>query len=180
MSSDEASSGVTYTTISSNYEEPSNVGARAGIALAGLRVRTRVPRVLGPIDEEVLVEDQPYAGAYSPIALSLVYIDDSNLEDESEDGPTDYLADGGYDDDDDDDDDLLGDDANDEDEEEASEEDEDEEEEEHLALADSTTAASLVVNPVPSAKETESLETDESAATPPPPPASCTTTRMSI
>ncbi|GJU99018.1 putative reverse transcriptase domain-containing protein [Tanacetum coccineum] len=188
ISSDEASSRVTYTSISSDYEEPSNVGARAGTALAGLRVRTRVPQVLSPIEEEVPVKDQPYAGAYSPIALSSGYIDDSDLEDKSEDGPMDYLADGGYDDDDDDED-LLGDDADDKDEEEASEEDEDkdEEDEEHLALADGkmifaerglirpqrnrierdentyryrlTTATSLVVDPVPSAEEIESFKT---------------------
>ncbi|GJW67895.1 hypothetical protein Tco_0122319, partial [Tanacetum coccineum] len=135
-------------------------------------------------DEEVLVEDQPYAAADLPTALSPGYIADSDLEedpkDESEDGPTDYLADGG---DDDDDDDSSGDDADDEDEEEASEEDKDEdeeEEEEHLAPADSTAVASLVVEPVPSAEETEPFETDESATTPPPPPAYRTTTRIYI
>ncbi|GJU25931.1 hypothetical protein Tco_1164552 [Tanacetum coccineum] len=89
----------------------------------------------------------------------------------SKDGPTDYPADGG-----DDVDDSSGDDADDEDDEEASKEDE----KEHLAPADSITAASLVVDPVPSADETEPFETNESAATPPPPPAYRTTARMSI
>ncbi|GKF43906.1 hypothetical protein Tco_0130458, partial [Tanacetum coccineum] len=59
---------------------------------------------------------------------------------------------------------LLGDDAYDE--EEASKEDE-EEEEEHLALADSSAATSPVMDPVPSAEDTEPFETNKSAATPP-------------
>nr|GEV73498.1 hypothetical protein [Tanacetum cinerariifolium] len=78
-----------------------------------------------------LLLDYPYAATNSPIALSPGYIADSDLEkdlkDESEDGPTDYLADRG---DDDDDDESSGDDSNDEDDKEASEEDEDEKEEE--------------------------------------------------
>ncbi|GJZ35399.1 hypothetical protein Tco_0581216 [Tanacetum coccineum] len=182
MSSDEASSGVTYTTISSNYEEPSNVGYLGVFVYRydGLPMHPIDPPlpdyVPGPEEPESIVCSSLRVGYQT---ISPGYIADSDPEDESEDGPTDYLADGGDDDDDSsrDDDDSSGDDADDEDEEEASKEDE---EEEHLAPADSTAAASLVVNPVPSAKETESLETDESAATPPPPPASCTTTRMSI
>nr|GEX13165.1 hypothetical protein [Tanacetum cinerariifolium] len=55
---------------------------------------------------------------------------------------------------------AKGDDAIDEDEEETSKEDEDEEEEENLASVDFTTDASLVVDPVPSAKETNLFETD--------------------
>nr|GFC12863.1 hypothetical protein [Tanacetum cinerariifolium] len=70
------------------------------------------------------------------------------LEDELEDGPIDYLADGG--DDDDDDNDSSRDDADDEDEEEAYEEDE----KEHLALTNSTDLASPVVDHVPSTKRT--------------------------
>ncbi|GKG55628.1 hypothetical protein Tco_0574522, partial [Tanacetum coccineum] len=61
------------------------------------------------------------------------YIADSDLEEDSEDGPVDYPADGGDDDDDDSSDDN-------EEEEEASEEEEAEEEEEHLATADSVVA----------------------------------------
>nr|GFD28591.1 hypothetical protein [Tanacetum cinerariifolium] len=72
-------------------------------------------------------------------------IDDSDPEDESEDGLTDYPADGG----DDDDDDSSGDDAD----------EEDEEEEEHLASADST-SVSLAVDHVLSTEETEPFETD--------------------
>ncbi|GJT78244.1 hypothetical protein Tco_1044969, partial [Tanacetum coccineum] len=131
---------------------------------------------LALLDEEVPIEDQPYAIADSPISLSPGYIADSDLEedpkDESEDGPMDYPVNKG----DDDDDDSSRDDADDEDE----EEDKEEEEEEHLASADSTAAASPVVNPVPSAEETEPFETNESVSTPPPPLAYRTTARMSI
>nr|GEY01954.1 hypothetical protein [Tanacetum cinerariifolium] len=129
-------------------------------------------------DKEVPVEDQPYVVSDSPIALSPGYIADSDLEEdlenESEDGPTDYPTDGG-----DDDDDSLGDDVNNEDEEKASGKDE-EEEEEHLALADSTAATSPVLDLFPSVEETGPFETDESATTPPPPSAYRTTARMSI
>ncbi|GKA48552.1 hypothetical protein Tco_0741510 [Tanacetum coccineum] len=203
MSSDEASSGVTYTSISSDYEEPSDVGSPGVVVYGydGLPMHPVDPpspdyvpgpeepeqapllpdyvsgpeylEYLAPSDEEVPIEDQPYAAADSPIALSPGYIVDSDPEDESEDGPMDYPADGG----DDDDDDSSRDDADDEDKEEAFEE----EEEGHLAHADSTTVASLVVDPVPSAKKTKPFETDESAVTPPPPPpAYRTTAKMSI
>nr|GEW78295.1 hypothetical protein [Tanacetum cinerariifolium] len=131
--------------------------------------------------KEVPVKDQPYVVADLPIALSSGYIADSDpkedLEDESEDGPTDYPVDG----DDDDDGDSLRNDADDEDKVEASEDEEDEEEdEEHLAPANSTTAASLVVDPIPFAEETQPFKTDEYTATPPPPLAYRTTARMSI
>ncbi|GJU48649.1 hypothetical protein Tco_1218204 [Tanacetum coccineum] len=173
MSSDKASSGVTYTSISSDYEE-SDLAPLSLDYVPGLEYL----EYLAPSDEEVPVEDQPNTATDSPIALSSGYIDDSDPEvdpeDESEDGPTDYPADRG---DDDDDDDSSRDDADDEDEEEASEEDEDED---HLAPADSTATASLVVDPVPSAEETDPFETDESSVTPPPPPAYRTTARMSI
>ncbi|GKE80481.1 hypothetical protein Tco_1550481, partial [Tanacetum coccineum] len=56
------------------------------------------------------------------------------------------------------------DDTDDEDEEPFEDEDDDEEEEEHLALADSSVVP--VVDPVPSAGDTEAFETDESAPTP--------------
>nr|GEV24772.1 putative reverse transcriptase domain-containing protein [Tanacetum cinerariifolium] len=141
-------------------------------------LRLEYREYLAPSDEEVPVVDQPYAAADLPITLSPSYIVDldseEDPEDESEDGPTDYPTDVG--DDDDYDDDSSGDDAEDEDEEEASEEDE-----EHLALTDFTAAASLVVDPIPSAEETDPFETDESTTTPPPPtPAYRTTTRMSV
>ncbi|GJT30359.1 hypothetical protein Tco_0910634 [Tanacetum coccineum] len=155
MSSDEASSGVTYTSISSDYEEPSDAGS---------------PRVV-IYRYDRLPMHLPYAADVSPTALSPGYIVVCDLEDESEYGPTDYPTNEG---DDDDDDDTSGDDADDEDEEEAFEEDK-----EHLAPADST-VVSPAVDPVPSAEEIEPFETDDSTATPPPPPAYCTTSRMSV
>ncbi|GKF76856.1 hypothetical protein Tco_0229326 [Tanacetum coccineum] len=123
--------------------------------------RPEYPKYLAPSDEEVLVEDQPYAVAYSPIALSLGYIVDSDIEEDpeedSENGSLDYPADGGDNDDDDS--------SDDDEEEEASEEGEAEEvEEEHLALADSVVAP--VVDHVPSSEDIEPFETDESEPTP--------------
>ncbi|GJU03122.1 putative reverse transcriptase domain-containing protein [Tanacetum coccineum] len=132
---------------------------------------TEYPEYLVQSDAENPIEDQPYAADASPTALASGYIADSDLDDESEDGPMDYPADEG----DDDDDDSSGDDADDEDEEEASEENK--EEEEHLALTNST-VVSPTVDTVPSTKETKLFETDESAATPPPPPAYRTTSRI--
>ncbi|GKA86972.1 hypothetical protein Tco_0808683 [Tanacetum coccineum] len=128
------------------------------------------PKYLALFNEEVPMEDQPYAVADSPIALSLGYVTDLDLEEDpkedSEDGPVDYPANGG----DGNDDDSFDDDE----EEEALEEQEDE----HLAPVDSVVAP--VVDHVPSSKETKPFETDESAATPPSPPACHTTTRISI
>ncbi|GJR38348.1 hypothetical protein Tco_1214032 [Tanacetum coccineum] len=72
-------------------------------------------------------------------------------------------ADEGDGDDEPSDDDTDDDDA-DHDEEPFEDEDEDEEEEEHLALADSSPIP--IVDPVPSAGDTEAFETDESAPTP--------------
>ncbi|GJW33086.1 hypothetical protein Tco_0053118, partial [Tanacetum coccineum] len=129
------------------------------------------PEYLAPSDEEVPVEDQPYAVADSPIALSLGYVADSDPEEDpeedSEDGLVDYPADGGDGDDDDSSDDV-------EEDEEASEEEEDE----HLAPADSVVAP--VVDNVPSFEETDPFKTDVSAATPPSPSAYRTTARISI
>ncbi|GKB15941.1 hypothetical protein Tco_0849864 [Tanacetum coccineum] len=125
------------------------------------------PEYLALSDEEVLVKDQPYVVADSPIALSPGYVANSDPEEDSEDGTVDYPADGG----DDNDDDSFDDD---EEEEEASKEEEDE----HLASADSVVAP--VVDLVPSSEETELFKTDESATTPPSPPACHTIARISI
>ncbi|GJX82015.1 putative reverse transcriptase domain-containing protein [Tanacetum coccineum] len=125
------------------------------------------PEYLAPSDEEVPVKDQPYVVADLPVALSPGYVADSDPEEDSEDGPVDYPADGGDGDDDDSSDD-------DEEEEEASEEGE----EEHLAPADSVVEP--VVDHVPYSEETQPFETDESAATPPSPPTYHTTARISI
>ncbi|GJX15744.1 reverse transcriptase domain-containing protein [Tanacetum coccineum] len=189
MSSDLASSEVTYTSISSHgdplawdvdffgLQEPNSPEAAPAspdyvpcpeepeqAPLSPDYVpRPEYPEYLAPSDKEVLVEDQPYAVADSPITLSPGYVADSDPEEDpkedSEDGPVDYLADGG----DGDDDDSFDDD---EEEEEASEDEEaeEEEEEEHLAPTDSVVAP--VIDHVPSSEETKPFETDESAPTP--------------
>ncbi|GKB62521.1 hypothetical protein Tco_0918707 [Tanacetum coccineum] len=179
MSLNSASSEVTYTSISSHgdplawavdffrLQEPDSPKAapasldylpgpkEPGQAplLPDYVPRLEYPEYLAPSNEEVPIEDQPYAVADSPIALSLGYVADSDPEEDFEDGPVDYPADGGDGDDDD------------EEEEEASEEEEaKEEEEEHLASTDSVVAP--VVDHVPSLEETEPFKTDESAPTP--------------
>ncbi|GKE94413.1 hypothetical protein Tco_1579268, partial [Tanacetum coccineum] len=127
-----------------------------------------------PSDDDIQVEDQPYADDASPIAESPRYIVDSDSMEEDTDADSidypDEPEDGEEDDDVDPEedpseehepaDDEDDDDTNDEDEEPT----EDEDEEEHLALADSSVV--LVVDHVPSARDTEAFETDESAPTP--------------
>ncbi|GKB17424.1 hypothetical protein Tco_0851347 [Tanacetum coccineum] len=189
MSLDSASSEVTYTSISSHgdplawavdffrLQEPDSPEAASASPnyvpgpeepeqaplLPDYVPGPEYPEYLALSDEEVLVEDQPYTIVDSPIALSLGYVANSDPEEDSEDGPVDYLADRG---------DSNDDDSSDNDERE------EEEEEEHLALADSVVAP--VVDRVPSSEETESFEIDESAATPPSPLAYRTTARISI
>ncbi|GJZ19214.1 hypothetical protein Tco_0555804 [Tanacetum coccineum] len=167
MSSDEASSRVTYTSISSDYEVPSDAGSPGVVVYRydGLPMHPVDPLSLDYVHGPEEPDQAPLLPDYIPGPEYPKYLapSDAEIPDESEDGPMDYPTDGG-----DDDDDSFGDDADYMDKEEASKEDE--EEEEHLAPADST-AISLAVDPVPSAEETEPFETDESAATPPPPPA---------
>ncbi|GKB58757.1 hypothetical protein Tco_0914943, partial [Tanacetum coccineum] len=105
---DSASSEVTYTSISS-------YGDLLGWAMDFFRLQEAEAAPASP-EYEVPIEDQPYAVADSPIALSLGYIADLDPEEDSEDGPVDYPADGGDNDDDDS--------SDDEEEEEASEEEE--------------------------------------------------------
>ncbi|GJV80554.1 hypothetical protein Tco_1516424 [Tanacetum coccineum] len=166
MSSDSASSEVTYTSISSHGDplawavdlfgpqEPDSPEAALASPdyVPGLDEPEQAPPSLdyipGPeypeylaqTNDEIIAEDQPYADYASPVVLFPGYVADSDPEEDSEDGPVDYPANGG-------DDDSFDDDE----EEEASEE------EEHLALADSVVAP--VVDLVPSSEET-----------PPPPP----------
>ncbi|GJR33616.1 hypothetical protein Tco_1209300 [Tanacetum coccineum] len=119
------------------------------------------PEYLVPSEDEAPMEDQPLPTDASPAALSPGYVPDSNPEEDpeedSEEEHADYPADGGDGDDEPSDDDS-DDDTDDDDEEPF------EEEEEHLAPADSS--AIPVVDPVPSAGDTEAFETNESAPTP--------------
>nr|GEZ51200.1 hypothetical protein [Tanacetum cinerariifolium] len=117
------------------------------------------PKYHVPLEDDMQVEDQPYADDASPTAESPGYIADSEsmeedsihypdeLEDDNEDSKedpkedhTNYPADGAHGD-----------------------EDDDEDEEEHLALADSSTVP--VIDPVPLAVDTEAFETDEAQKT---------------
>ncbi|GJY87945.1 hypothetical protein Tco_0502573 [Tanacetum coccineum] len=117
MSSDEASSRVTYTSISSDYEEPSDAGSPRVIVYGydGLPMHLVDPPspnyVPGPVEPKPgTVATRLRAGP----SLSPGYITDTDLKEdsknESEDGPADYPADRWDDDedDDDDDDDDLG------------------------------------------------------------------------
>ncbi|GJV72999.1 hypothetical protein Tco_1492994 [Tanacetum coccineum] len=213
MSSDNASSAVTYTSISSYsnglswgiplvnvgelpemdpYEEVAQQGQAHPLSPAyvpdPMELDEHVPVYVpesehpeyhAPSDDDIQVEDQPYADDASPIAESPGHIADSESmeedsidylyepEDDDEDtkeGPeedhTDYPTDGedGGDEPSDDNDD--DDDTDDEDEETTK----DGEEEEHLAPANPS--AVPVVDLVPSAKDTEAFKTDESAPTP--------------
>ncbi|GJV57532.1 hypothetical protein Tco_1458537 [Tanacetum coccineum] len=123
-------------------------------------------------EDEAPMEDQPLPVDASPAALLPGYVPESDPEEdpkEDSEEHADYPADGGDGDDepsgDDSDDDT--DDDDDDDEEPFEDEEDDEEEEEHPAPADSS--AIPVVDPVPSAGDTEAFETDESAPTPRPP-----------
>ncbi|GJX55180.1 hypothetical protein Tco_0285077 [Tanacetum coccineum] len=103
-----------------------------------------------PSDDDIQVEDQPYAEDASPTAESPGYIADSDsMEEDTDADSIDFFKD---DDDDDDTDDKD------------EEPTEDEEEEEHPAPVDSSMVP--VVDPVPSAGDTEAFKTDESAPTP--------------
>ncbi|GKA62551.1 hypothetical protein Tco_0762070 [Tanacetum coccineum] len=129
------------------------------------------PEYLVPSEDEAPMEDQPLPADASPVALSPGYVPDSDPEEDpeedSEEEHADYPADGGDGDDEPSGDDTDDDDADDDDEEPFEDEEDDEEEEEHLAPADSS--AIPIVDPVPSAGDTEAFETDESAPTPRPP-----------
>ncbi|GJT17801.1 putative reverse transcriptase domain-containing protein [Tanacetum coccineum] len=133
------------------------------------------PEYHAPSDDDIQVEDQPYAEDASPTAESPGYLADSDSMEEDTDADSidypDKPEDGEKDDDkdpeedpskehepeDDDDDDDDDDDTDDEDEEPTKEE-------EHPALADSSVVP--VVDLVPLAGDTEAFKTNESAPTP--------------
>ncbi|GKE55510.1 hypothetical protein Tco_1494695 [Tanacetum coccineum] len=147
-----SSSTVTYTSISSDYEEPSDASS-PGVVVYGYDgipmhlvdpyveaalqapdqsrhrfLLTMYPEYLVPSDAEEPMEDQPLPDDASPTALSSGYIADSDPEEDLEDDPkedlAEYPANGG-----DDVDDESSDDDDDDEEQEAFEDDDDEEEE---------------------------------------------------
>ncbi|GJS61746.1 hypothetical protein Tco_0656530 [Tanacetum coccineum] len=188
MSSDNASSTVTYTSVSSDSNGPSSWGiplVNAGeipvmdpyeeVAQQGQAHPLSPAYVPDLMELDEHVEDQPYADDASPTAELPRYIADSDsMEEDTNADSIDYPdepKDGEEDDDEEheedpsedhepEDDDDDDDDTDDEDEEPT----EDEEEEEHLAPADSSVVP--VVDHVLSAGDTEAFETDESAPTP--------------
>ncbi|GKE11102.1 putative reverse transcriptase domain-containing protein, partial [Tanacetum coccineum] len=123
------------------------------------------PKYLVPSNAEAPLEDQPLPADASPTTLSLGYVANSDLDEDPEEDPeddyADYPTDGGDDDDEPSDD--NDDDTDDEDEEPFKDKDDDEEEE-HLAPTDSSTIP--VVDPVPSAGDTEAFKINETAPTP--------------
>nr|GFB19860.1 hypothetical protein [Tanacetum cinerariifolium] len=184
--SDSDESVVTYTEVSSPFEDLSDIGSpRADdhkhLELPGMLEDPYVEVSLqAPPSPDYIpgLEEPEQAPPLPDYVLGPEHADDEIVaypeEDDDEDpeeDPVDYPADGGDDGDD----------------EEGSSEDDDmdieadkEEEEEHPAPADSVVVALPTVDQAPSAEETEPFETDESAATPPPHPAYRMTARISI
>ncbi|GJU80329.1 hypothetical protein Tco_1282694 [Tanacetum coccineum] len=95
------------------------------------------------------MEDQPLPADASPVALSLGYVANSDLEEDPEEDHADYPADGG-----DDDDEPSDDDTDDEDEEPFEDEDDYEEEE---CISSGRLFVVPVVDPVPSVGDTEAF-----------------------
>nr|GEY69309.1 hypothetical protein [Tanacetum cinerariifolium] len=189
--SDSDESRVTYTDISSPFEELSDIGSlraddheylelpemlKDPYVEVGLQAPPSPDYIPGPEEPE----QAPPSPDYVPgpehandeiVAEEKPYDDD---DEDPEEDPVDYLADGG---DDGDDEEGSSEDGEDDDMDiEANEE----EEEEHPALADSVVVASIATDQALSAEETEPFETDESATTPPPHPAYRMTARISI
>nr|GFC41843.1 hypothetical protein [Tanacetum cinerariifolium] len=144
--SDSDESGVTYTDISSPFEELSDIGSlraddHENLMLPEMLEDPYVEIMSGPehADDEIVAEDQPYAEDASPIAQSPEYVPEFDFEAHPEDDDDEDLEEDPVD---------GGDNGNDE--EESSEDDEDvemdieadeEEEEEHPAPADSVVVA---------------------------------------
>nr|GEY52499.1 hypothetical protein [Tanacetum cinerariifolium] len=121
-----------------------------------------------PSPEHPPLPVEPLPVDASPTTVSPSYVADFDPDEDPEKDPeedhVDYLANGGDGDDEPSNDDDDDDDSDDEDEEPFEDEEDNEEEVKHLALADSSIVP--VVDPVPSARDTEVFETDESAPTP--------------
>ncbi|GJS50898.1 reverse transcriptase domain-containing protein [Tanacetum coccineum] len=159
--SDNASSAVTYTSISSDSDVT---------IMSPMELEHHIPvYILKPVyleyhvslDDDIQIEDQPYAADASPSALSPGYIAESDPEEDPEEDSEEDLIDYAVDTDDDE-----------ENKEEEESLDDDDEEEEHLAPA----VALSVVNPVPSAEIHIPFPSEEEVArlfalpTPPPSP----------
>ncbi|GJZ09980.1 hypothetical protein Tco_0544739 [Tanacetum coccineum] len=196
--SDSDELGVTYTEISSTFEELSDIGSPGVVPspdyISGPEepqsppLLDYVPELIYPEympqeDEMFPTEEQPLPAVASPTAQSPDYVLESDPEADSEEDddkdpeedPVDYPVDGG-----DDGDNEEGSSEDDKDDDMDIEADDDDDEEEHPTLADSVVVALPTADQAPSAEETEPFKTVESAATPPPHPAYRVTARISI
>ncbi|GKA68770.1 hypothetical protein Tco_0768687 [Tanacetum coccineum] len=202
--SDSEDSTVTYTAVSSPYEDSSDMGS-PGVEGPPMMQEDPHAYVVAifqapPYPDYVPDPEEPEQAPPSPVYLPYVpepvYLEYMPPEDDvlpAEEQPLPAAASPtaespGYIPEfnlEEDPADYPADRGDDEDDEESSDNDddvdEDEEEEEHLAPADPATVAFLV-DQDPSDEETKPFETDESAATPssPPHPTYCVTARMSI
>ncbi|GJS21079.1 hypothetical protein Tco_0449711 [Tanacetum coccineum] len=192
MSSDNASSTITYTSVSSDSNGPSSWGiplVNAGEILdidpyeevtqqgqahplspayvpdpmeleehASIYVlEPEHPKYHAPSDDDIQVEDQPYADNASPTIGSPGYIADlDSMEEDTDADSIDYLDEPKDSEEDEDEDpeedpskehDPKDDDDDDDTDDEDKEPTEDEEEEEHLALADSSVVPVIDPNP---------------------------------
>ncbi|GJR01964.1 hypothetical protein Tco_0524948, partial [Tanacetum coccineum] len=161
--SDSKDSTVTYTEVSSAFEDLSDIGSPRVIEppLPAYVPEPVYPEFMPSEDNVFPAEEQPLPIAVSPTADSPGYIADSDQKEDPKEDPADYPADGG----DDDDDDESSDDDEDDDNDDVEEDEENEEEEEHLAPTDLSVIP--IVDLVPSAEDTKVFKTDESAPTPP-------------
>nr|GEW22837.1 putative reverse transcriptase domain-containing protein [Tanacetum cinerariifolium] len=162
--------GVTYTDISSPFEELSDIGSPR----ADDHEHLMLPEMLEDPYVEVALQAPPspdyIPGPEEPVRAppspdySLEYVLESDFEahleddddEDPEEDPVDYLAGGG-----DDSDDEEESSEDDEDDEMDIEADEEEEEDEHPAPADSVVVALTAADQAPSAEEIEPFETDE-------------------
>nr|GEY26166.1 hypothetical protein [Tanacetum cinerariifolium] len=163
--------GVTYTEVSSPFEDLSDIGSpRADdhehLELPGMLEDPYVEVALQapPSPDYILGPEEPEQAPPLPDYVpGPEHADDEEDDDEDpEEDPVDYPADGR-----DDGDDEEGSSEDNEDDDMDIEADE-EEEEEQPAPVDSLVVALPAADQAPSAEETEPFETDESAATPPP------------
>ncbi|GJX10716.1 hypothetical protein Tco_0200575 [Tanacetum coccineum] len=182
--SDSEDSTVTYTAVSSPFEDGSDIGS-PGVDGPPIMLEDPYAYIMAAYQEDEIIsaEEQPLPAAASPTANSLVYIPESDPEEEPEEDdkdpeedPADYPTDRDDDDNDEEEEEPSGDDANDEDEDRDKDKDE-EEEEEHLVPADSvppvhriTARISIRDEPSISLPPREEVERLLALTTPPPSP----------
>nr|GEY14315.1 putative reverse transcriptase domain-containing protein [Tanacetum cinerariifolium] len=185
-------SGVTYTEVSSPFEDLSDIASPRADDHEHLELHRMLEdpyvelALHAPLFPDYIhgpeePEQAPPLPDYVPgPEHSPEYVPESDLEaypeEDNDEDPVDYPADRG-----DDGDDEEGSSENDKDDDMDIEANEEEEEEEgHSAPADSVVVSLPAADQAPSAEETEPFETDESAATPPPHLAYHMTARVSI